>query len=252
MKQAGNQGKGIDKGGRGRAAHQIRINDMDPVLSYSTYRKTEPFSFFLTGDTGFTAHDGDNDHLRVFCQHLLIAGRAVLLLCQDIDTAAQSDEVMGKGVLRCSEKRAGSDLEKDLWSGEIGHSRSYSLNPAFHLADDLFGPFFQAQQFTYPAELSADIGKRGGLLELNHRKPQLLQPHHIEPFVPQAGTPMAGHHFQDTVKEQIIIAVMRMVLGDVLIPASLDVDGLDGLGARLNAGAPYPGRPRGTPRCFTT
>ena len=56
-------------------------------------------------------------------------------------------------------------------------------------------------------------------------------------FVPQKGTPMAEIKPQDTLKEQIIIAVMRLVLGNVLIPASLDVDGLDGLKARLSAGA---------------
>jgi len=56
-------------------------------------------------------------------------------------------------------------------------------------------------------------------------------------FVPQKDTPMADTERQDTLKEQIIIAVMRLVLGNVLIPASLDVDGLDGLKARLTAGA---------------
>lgn len=56
-------------------------------------------------------------------------------------------------------------------------------------------------------------------------------------FVPQAGTPMAQHAPQDSLKEQIIIAVMRLVLKDALIPASLDVDGLSGLKARLDAGA---------------
>jgi methylornithine synthase len=56
-------------------------------------------------------------------------------------------------------------------------------------------------------------------------------------FVPQEGTPMAEIKPQDTLKEQIIIAVMRLVLGNVLIPASLDVNGLDGLKARLVAGA---------------
>jgi len=56
-------------------------------------------------------------------------------------------------------------------------------------------------------------------------------------FVPQAGTPMANIEPQDNLKEQIIIAVMRLVLGNALIPASLDVGGLDGLKARLTAGA---------------
>jgi methylornithine synthase len=56
-------------------------------------------------------------------------------------------------------------------------------------------------------------------------------------FVPQEGTPMAGTLPQDSLKEQKIIAVMRLVLPDRLIPASLDVGGLDGLKDRLDAGA---------------
>jgi methylornithine synthase len=56
-------------------------------------------------------------------------------------------------------------------------------------------------------------------------------------FVPQPGTPMAQTKPQESLKEQIIIAVMRLVQPDLLIPASLDVDGLSGLAARLNAGA---------------
>ncbi|MCF6246796.1 MAG: methylornithine synthase PylB [Desulfobacula sp.] len=56
-------------------------------------------------------------------------------------------------------------------------------------------------------------------------------------FVPQANTPMGNAASQDSLKERIIIAVMRLILKDCLIPASLDVDGLSGLKERLDAGA---------------
>ncbi len=56
-------------------------------------------------------------------------------------------------------------------------------------------------------------------------------------FVPQEGTPMAGMKAQGNLRERMVIAVMRLVLQDVLIPASLDVDGLEGLAPRLVAGA---------------
>ena len=56
-------------------------------------------------------------------------------------------------------------------------------------------------------------------------------------FVPQKGTPMAQMHVQDHLREAAVIAVMRLVMPDRLIPASLDVNGLAGLAARLNAGA---------------
>ena len=56
-------------------------------------------------------------------------------------------------------------------------------------------------------------------------------------FVPQEGTPMADVPPSDSLKELMIIAVMRLLFPDRLIPASLDVDGLDGLKGRLDAGA---------------
>lgn len=56
-------------------------------------------------------------------------------------------------------------------------------------------------------------------------------------FVPQQGTPMAACMVSGTERELRIIAVMRLLLPDRLIPASLDVEGLDGLARRLDAGA---------------
>ena len=56
-------------------------------------------------------------------------------------------------------------------------------------------------------------------------------------FVPQHGTPMVESKAQGDLQELIAIAVMRLVLPDRLIPASLDINGLDGLKARLDAGA---------------
>ena len=56
-------------------------------------------------------------------------------------------------------------------------------------------------------------------------------------FVPQPGTPMQGRIPAEPQREMLISAVMRLVLPDRLIPASLDVDGIDGLKLRLEAGA---------------
>ena len=56
-------------------------------------------------------------------------------------------------------------------------------------------------------------------------------------FVPQEGTPMEGVPASDSQLERIIISVMRVVLPEALIPASLDLDGLNGLQKRLHAGA---------------
>lgn len=56
-------------------------------------------------------------------------------------------------------------------------------------------------------------------------------------FVPQQGTPMEGFAPQTHERELTMIALMRLLFPDRLIPASLDVEGLEGLEARLNAGA---------------
>lgn len=56
-------------------------------------------------------------------------------------------------------------------------------------------------------------------------------------FIPQKDTPMQNYPVVPHVRELQIIAVMRLVFPDRLIPASLDVDGLNGLADRLNAGA---------------
>lgn len=56
-------------------------------------------------------------------------------------------------------------------------------------------------------------------------------------FVPQEGSPMERCSSPDRMLELKIIALMRILYPDALIPASLDVDGIDGLEDRINAGA---------------
>lgn len=56
-------------------------------------------------------------------------------------------------------------------------------------------------------------------------------------FVPQKGTPLENVTPQDCGNELLNISVMRLLYPDILIPASLDVEGLSGLEGRLMAGA---------------
>ena len=56
-------------------------------------------------------------------------------------------------------------------------------------------------------------------------------------FIPQPGTPMAANPPVDSCRETILTAVMRLVFPGMLIPASLDVEGIEGLKRRLDAGA---------------
>lgn len=55
-------------------------------------------------------------------------------------------------------------------------------------------------------------------------------------FVPQAGSPMENVKTPDRMLELKIIAMMRIMYPWALIPTSLDVDGIAGLEARINAG----------------
>ena len=56
-------------------------------------------------------------------------------------------------------------------------------------------------------------------------------------FVPQKGSPMQDMPPADSLLELKTIAAMRLTYPGALIPASLDVDGINGLKRRLNAGA---------------
>ena len=56
-------------------------------------------------------------------------------------------------------------------------------------------------------------------------------------FIPQEGSPMEGCRTPDRMEELKIIAMMRLMYPNALIPASLDVDGIKGLRDRINAGA---------------
>ncbi|MDR1159220.1 MAG: methylornithine synthase PylB [Syntrophomonadaceae bacterium] len=62
----------------------------------------------------------------------------------------------------------------------------------------------------------------------------------IMTFIPQSGTPMeykANYGRDNSTPEFLTIAVMRLLFPHLLIPASLDIDGLKGLEKRLNSGA---------------
>jgi len=56
-------------------------------------------------------------------------------------------------------------------------------------------------------------------------------------FVPREGTPMENHSPPHPLRELLIIALLRLIFPDRLVPATLDVEGLSGLKRRLDAGA---------------
>ncbi len=56
-------------------------------------------------------------------------------------------------------------------------------------------------------------------------------------FLPQEGTPLEGFSDSSKLSELKIIAILRLMFPECLIPASLDLEGIDGMVHRLNAGA---------------
>jgi methylornithine synthase len=56
-------------------------------------------------------------------------------------------------------------------------------------------------------------------------------------FVPQEGTPLASREPGSSKSELKIISILRLMFPDRLIPASLDLEGMEGMVYRLDAGA---------------
>ena len=70
-----------------------------------------------------------------------------------------------------------------------------------------------------------------------HKGAQGCEQIRVMTFVPQEGTPMSSSVRNSRYDELKIMAVMRLAYPDRLIPASLDVEGIDGLIPRIKAGA---------------
>ena len=64
--------------------------------------------------------------------------------------------------------------------------------------------------------------------------PQMVR---VMTFIPQEGTPLEKEVQESNLSELKIISVLRLMCPDRLIPASLDVEGIEGMVYRLNAGA---------------
>jgi methylornithine synthase len=56
-------------------------------------------------------------------------------------------------------------------------------------------------------------------------------------FLPQEGTPLSDFKDKSIISELKIISILRLMFPECLIPASLDLEGIDGMVPRLNAGA---------------
>jgi methylornithine synthase len=69
---------------------------------------------------------------------------------------------------------------------------------------------------------------------MQKNKPDMVR---VMTFVPQEGTPLEKVSPKSSLSELMIISILRLMFPDRLIPASLDLEGIDGMVHRLNAGA---------------
>lgn len=94
------------------------------------------------------------------------------------------------------------------------------------------GMFIEEGLLAGVGENEADIARSLKIMgELGARQVRVMS------FIPQEGSPMEGCRTPNRMEELKIIALMRLMYPDALIPASLDVDGIKGLRDRINAGA---------------
>ncbi|WP_406670651.1 methylornithine synthase PylB [Methanolobus sp. ZRKC4] len=69
---------------------------------------------------------------------------------------------------------------------------------------------------------------------MENNRPDMVR---VMTFVPQEGTPLGKKDPESSIEELKIIAILRLMFPDRLIPASLDLEGIPGMVHRLNAGA---------------
>lgn len=94
------------------------------------------------------------------------------------------------------------------------------------------GMFIEEGILTGVGESIPDIAD--SILEMGRIGAQQVR---VMSFVPQKGSPMESVEKPDSLLELKIIAILRLMYPNALIPASLDIDGIKGLEGRINAGA---------------
>ena len=116
-----------------------------------------------------------------------------------------------------------SKLRKDQDYDERMHAKLYAKETGMYIEEGILSGV---------GETSEDVADSLiAMGEIGARQIRVMS------FVPQAGSPMEHNKTPDRLEELKIIALMRMMYPDALIPASLDVDGIAGLRDRINAGA---------------
>ncbi|MBN2110543.1 MAG: methylornithine synthase PylB [Methanosarcinaceae archaeon] len=113
--------------------------------------------------------------------------------------------------------RAGQSFDKR------NHAREFARNNGYCIEDGILTGVGNDIESTI-------ISLRG----MEKGQPDMVR---VMTFVPQEGTPFEGMTRGSSLSELKIISVLRLMFPNKLIPASLDLEGIDGMVHRLNAGA---------------
>ena len=114
-------------------------------------------------------------------------------------------------------------LRKDQSYDERMHAKLYARDRGMYIEEGILSGV---------GETDSDVAD--SLLAMGEMDARQVR---VMSFVPQEGSPMENFKAPDRMRELKIIALMRIMYPDALIPASLDVDGIAGLRDRINAGA---------------
>jgi len=120
---------------------------------------------------------------------------------------------------------------KDLFH-QLRWDQSYDERMSAKLYAKEKGMFIEEGLLAGIGESHADIAD--SILEMGRIG---VTQYRVMSFIPQKGSPMENIKTPDRNLELNIIAVLRLMYHQALIPASLDVDGISGLEDRINAGA---------------
>ena len=169
------------------------------------------------------------DHLVKLIEQIKSETKAAIM----ISPGVIEDELLGRfkeaGVdwYACYQETHNPELFKQLRVGQ-----SYQLRMQQKMAAKNMGYLIEEGMLVGLEESKEDIADSILLM----RKMEADQVR-VMTFVPQNNTPLEHWPVNSRFREMLIISIMRLVMPDRLIPASLDVDGLKGLAQRLEAGA---------------
>jgi methylornithine synthase len=251
------------------AREQRRRHSGDAVflygfVYYSTYcRNSCAFCFYRAGNTVSPRYRKDADEVVEICRSLAGSGVNLLDLTLGEDPVLfdEGDFSPLTGLVAAVRRAAGLPImvspgvlpARVLAELRAAGADFYAVYQETHdpelfarlrLGQD-FGERAQARRDAHAAGLLVEDGLLSGVgddpagrarsvLAMKEAGDQQVR---VMTLVPQEQTPLADTPLPDTWTEVLTIAVMRLLMPERLIPASLDVEGIEGLQSRLNAGA---------------